>query len=337
MPIECSLSARRLAECSETSRDLLGSPRYENPTPTVQSMLSKRWPLDGPLDLEVTLGFALPKAPSLLRCQDDQATYGLWTEHGPATVTLGIGEGVLTAVAVGPGADVALAAVPRTVGLGDNGESFRPQPGLVRDMHRKHRGLRMGSTGRVFDTILPTVIGQRVTTDEANRAYRRLVAAVGEPAPGETDLLLPPRPEAVAGLSFTDLHSLGLEQARAKVVREVARRVTRLEEIKGMDRSAALQRLLAITGVGPWTAAQVMGSAWGDQDAVPLGDFHIPNTVAWALAGEPRGTDERMLELFEPYRPQRRRALLLIKLSGIHAPRYGPRSSQSIISRGGQY
>ena len=300
-------------------------------------MLSKRWPLEGPLDLKVTLGFALPKTPSLLRAREDQATYGLWTEHGQATVSLGIEEGVLAAVAKGPGAEDALATVPRTVGLSDDGDSFRSQPGLVSDMHRKHRGLRMGSTGRIFDTILPTVIGQRVTTDEANRAYRRLVNAVGEPAPGETGLLLPPRPEAVAGLSFTDLHSLGLEQARARVVIEVAKRATRLEEITAMDRSKALQRLLAITGVGPWTAAQVMGSAWGDHDAIPTGDFHIPNTVAWALAGEPRGTDERMLELLEPYRPQRRRALLLIKMSGIHAPRYGPRSSQSIISRGGQY
>jgi 3-methyladenine DNA glycosylase/8-oxoguanine DNA glycosylase len=300
-------------------------------------MLSKRWPLDRPLDLKVTLGFALPKTPSLLRFREDQATYGLWTEHGPATVSLGIEEGVLAADAEGPGAEDALAAVPRTVGLSDDGDCFRPQPGLVSDMHRKHRGLRMGSTGRVFDTILPTVIGQRVTTDEANRAYRRLVTAVGEAAPGETGLLLPPRPEAVAELSFTELHSIGLEQARAKVVLEVARRATRLEEITGLDRAGALQRLLAITGVGPWTAAQVMGAAWGDHDAVPTGDFHIPNTVAWALAGESRGTDERMLELFESYRPQRRRALLLIKMSGIHAPRYGPRSSQSIISRGGQY
>ncbi len=103
-----------------------------------------------------------------------------------------------------------------------------------------------------------------------------------------------------------------------------------------MDGTAALQRLLAITGIGPWTAAQVMGAAWGDADAIPTGDYHLPNTVAWALAGERRGTDERMLELLEPYRPQRRRALLLIKMSGIQAPRYGPRSSQSIISRSGR-
>ena len=37
-------------------------------------------------------------------------------------------------------------------------------------------------------------------------------------------------------------------------------------------------------GIGVWTAAEVAQRAWGDADAVSFGDFHIPNTVAWALA-----------------------------------------------------
>ena len=74
--------------------------------------------------------------------------------------------------------------------------------------------------------------------------------------------------------------------------------------------------LRAIPGIGPWTAAEVGIRAFGDPDAVSVGDFHLPNMVAWALAGEPRGTDERMLELLEPYRGQRGRVLRLLELSG---------------------
>ena len=92
-----------------------------------------------------------------------------------------------------------------------------------------------------------------------------------------------------------------------------------------MPREDAYRRLLAFPGVGPWTAATVMAEAAGDPDAVPVGDFHVPNLVAWALAGEPRGDDERMLELLEPYRGHRGRVVRMLKLSGARAPAYGPR------------
>jgi 3-methyladenine DNA glycosylase/8-oxoguanine DNA glycosylase len=58
---------------------------------------------------------------------------------------------------------------------------------------------------------------------------------------------------------------------------------------------------------------------------VSVGDFHIPNTVAWALAGEARGTDARMLELLEPYAGHRGRVCDLLAAGGISAPKFGPR------------
>jgi 3-methyladenine DNA glycosylase/8-oxoguanine DNA glycosylase len=56
-----------------------------------------------------------------------------------------------------------------------------------------------------------------------------------------------------------------------------------------------------------------------------VGDYHLKNHVAWVLAGEVRGSDERMVELLEPYRPHRARMMRVIELSGITAPRFGPR------------
>ena len=63
----------------------------------------------------------------------------------------------------------------------------------------------------------------------------------------------------------------------------------------------------------------------GDADAVSVGDYHLPHTVSWALAGEARGSDERMLELLEPYRGHRGRVIRLLEAAGIAAPRRGPR------------
>jgi hypothetical protein len=78
---------------------------------------------------------------------------------------------------------------------------------------------------------------------------------------------------------------------------------------------------------------EVARLAFGDADAVSVGDDHVPNIVAWALAGEPRGSDERMLELLEPYRPHRGRVQRLLEVSGIRAPAFGPRMGPRAIDR----
>ena len=62
-----------------------------------------------------------------------------------------------------------------------------------------------------------------------------------------------------------------------------------------------------------------------DPDAVPTGDYGLPHTVAWNLAREPRGSDARMLELLEPFRGHRYRAIRLLLKGGVRAPRRGPR------------
>jgi 3-methyladenine DNA glycosylase/8-oxoguanine DNA glycosylase len=92
-----------------------------------------------------------------------------------------------------------------------------------------------------------------------------------------------------------------------------------------MPFDAARARLEAIPGIGPWTSAKVAASALGDADAVPVGDFHLPNTIVYAFTGDARGDDARMLELLAPYAGHRMRVIRLIEHAGIHAPRYGPR------------
>ena len=247
------------------------------------------------------------------------------TPLGPGTLRLTPAGEDIAAEAWGPGADWMLEHAPDLVGIDDSPEDFRPPPGVVAEAHRRNRGLRLGRTARVWEALLPTIIGQKVTTKGAGRSFRALVRRYGETAPGPMTWTMIPSPEVIRSLDFSDLHAIGIERKRATILIEAARRATRLEEAAGMDSEAALRRLLAVRGVGPWTVGHVAGIALGDPDAVPIGDYHLPNTVAWVLAGEPRADDDRMLELLEPYRGHRRRAVLLIKRSGVNAPRYGPR------------
>ena len=99
-----------------------------------------------------------------------------------------------------------------------------------------------------------------------------------------------------------------------------------------MPRDAAYARLTALPGIGPWTAAEVMVRAVGDPDALSVGDFHLPNLVAFALAGEIRGDDARMIELLEPWRGHRARVIRLLEVSGLRPPAFGPRFAPRSIA-----
>jgi 3-methyladenine DNA glycosylase/8-oxoguanine DNA glycosylase len=223
--------------------------------------------------------------------------------------------------------------LPALLGEHDDESAFRPAHPLLRDLRRRHPGLRIGRTGNVLESLVPAIFEQKVTGTEGFGAWRRLVRAYGEPAPGPHAVWVPPAADRIAGLPYHAFHPLGVEQRRADTVRRVAARARRLEELVGMSFADAYPRLTTFAGVGPWTVAEVAMRALGDPDAVSVGDFHLPNLVSWALAGEPRGDDARMLELLEPYRGQRGRAIRLLEASGIRAPRYGPRLAPRSIAR----
>lgn len=297
---------------------------------SVGEMPTKRFTPPQPFDLRATLG-------SLGIGEFDSrgtAWIAVRGVSGDATASISGDQGGLAVTVWGNGAEELLDRLPRLLGFDDDVAAFDPPPGLVRDLHRRQHGLRLGSTGAVWDVLAATVLGQKVTTKEAKTGYRRLVSRYGTQAPGpRADLWLPPAPSRVAELRYEDLHPLGIERRRAVTLVECARRASRLEEALDMPPDDARRRLQSLRGIGPWTAEAVMGAAYGDRDAVLVGDFHLPNLVAWALAGEARADDTRMLDLLEPFRPYRRRAQVLLKRSGIHAPRFGPKSALRSIEQ----
>ena len=124
---------------------------------------------------------------------------------------------------------------------------------------------------------------------------------------------------------YLEFHPLGLERRRAEVLRRIGRLGPDIEAFTALPADAARARLREIPGIGPWTAAEATRVAFGDPDAVSVGDAHLPDLVAWALAGQPRADDARMLELLEPYRGQRARVVRLLEAAGIKIPRFGPR------------
>jgi 3-methyladenine DNA glycosylase/8-oxoguanine DNA glycosylase len=92
-----------------------------------------------------------------------------------------------------------------------------------------------------------------------------------------------------------------------------------------MSLDAALARLQAVPGIGPWTAAEALQRSNGFADAITVGDLHLPRIVGYSLAGVRNMDDEQMLELLEPYAGQRHRATRYIQLLGRKPPRREPK------------
>ena len=259
---------------------------------------------------------------------------GIWratrTSAGPLTLQLRLGEDGLAIAAWGPGAALASTIGPRLAGQEDDPAALVARHRLIRELARRLAGVRLAATGNAWEALAPAIIEQKVTGTEAFRAWRLLVTAHGEPAPGPPGLLLPPTAAVIAALPYHAFHRFGIERRRAETLRRAAAIGDRLQRLT--DAAAARRALTPIPGIGAWTIAEVNRVAFGDADAVSVGDFHVPNLVSWALAGEPRADDARMLELLEPYRGQRGRVQRLLEASGIRPPRYGPRLSPRSIA-----
>ena len=276
-----------------------------------------------PFDLDLTLA-PLSSGPSL-RHHDGATWRASRTPDGPATVQLKQRGGSVEVSGWGPGADWAVSHAPELCGQADDDTGFAPAHPLIKRLHHEIRGIRLPRTLSVFEAVVPAVILQQVTTEEAVDSYRHLVNALGEPAPGPAPLTLPPSPQVLLRTPYWSFHRFGIERRRAEIIIRAARSANRLEEIVAMDIAGAYQRMRAFPGIGPWTAAKVATVALGDPDAVPVGDYHLPHSIGYAFEGTPRSTDERMLELLEPYRGHRARVIRLITVAGIAAPRFGPR------------
>ena len=301
--------------------------------------------VEGPRSLRRTLwayrnGFGDPTT----RIEPGRFLHATLTPDGPGTLLLRwiddpapADAAGLTAEAWGPGAGWLLGRIDAFTGLHDRAVEFTdPHPTVQRSL-RLTRHTRIGASSNLYHQLLPTIIAQRITAREAIRQWERLCRDLGAAAPGPPELVaglvLPPAPADLHRRPAWWFHPLGIESKRARALTEIARHADRLWAWAEAGSTVAADRLAMLPGVGPWTIGSVLGPCLGDADAVPVGDYHFPNTVAWALAREPRADDDRMLELLAPYRGQRGRVLRALVTTAGRAPSFGPRRRILPMSR----
>jgi 3-methyladenine DNA glycosylase/8-oxoguanine DNA glycosylase len=295
--------------------------------------LERRYCPNGPLDLAATLGpHRRGRYDPCQRVAPDGAHWRTWrTPEGAATVRLAADPtaGEISTQAWGSGADWALAAVPSLLGADDDWTGLDLPPGRVHDTRRRLPGMRLSSSGRVFEALVPAILEQLVTGIEARRTWTALVRGFGDAAPGPAPDGMAVMPSASAIRSITDWewHRIGLDGARRRTLLNAASVAPRLEELATVAADVASQRLMTVPGIGVWTAAEVVQRSHGAGDVVSVGDYHLHNVVGFLFTGRPRTDDAGMLSLLEPYKPHRQRVVRLVEATGVTAPRYGPRMS----------
>lgn len=307
---------------------------------TASADASAQWSPEGEYDLLQTLGI-------LLRGNSDPAASirrdGYWmaftTPDGPATLRLSpraSGSGtVIDAAAWGPGCSAAVDGVPALLGAGDDWSGFDEPafhatlPPLVVEARRRNKAVRLPSTRRIMDSLVPTILEQKVTVIEARRGYRYLMYRHGTPAPGAgtfapAGLLVPPTPEAWLRIPSWEWHKAGVGPQRSATVMRAVRSAVALERLAGLPAVEAAQKMQTIPGIGVWTAAEVVQRTHGCPDSIAVGDYHLAAYVGAALTGR-RTDDAGMLDLLAPWKGHRQRVVRMIGLSGFRKPTYGPR------------
>lgn len=296
------------------------------------------WDAGGPYSLQQTLGIiARGPADKTVILTPGTAWLAFNTPDGPATLGI-LQQGTeLYARTWGPGAAHALASTPGLLGAHDDWSHFDSPdfigtlPFDIKEARRRHPAVRLPSTGRVVDALIPAVLEQKVTVKEARRGYATLVRQFGTPAPGvgtdpdvPADLMLAPTARQWAAIPSWAWHQAGVGPQRSATIMRVAASASGLDRLAALPAAEAAVKMQSIPGIGAWTAAETTQRTHGDADQVSVGDYHLAAYVGWALAGK-AVDDAGMLELLEPWRGHRQRVVRMLGLSGFRKPSFGPR------------
>lgn len=254
---------------------------------------------------------------------------GLRTPEGVVTLRVEprTDEGEVHAAAWGPGATWVLDALPAMLGASDDPSGFEPRHPVLVEAWRRFRHVRVAHSGLVLESLVPAIIEQKVTGQEAFAGFRKLVRRHGERAPGpgeERGLWVQPSPERIRMVPSWEWLRLHIDPARSRALVRAAQVAPSLERTVGLEPVEVDRRLQSLPGIGVWTSAEVRFRVHGDADAVSFGDYHIAKDVTWALTGKV-GDDEVLAELLEEYRPHRHRVQRLVELARLGRARRGPR------------
>ncbi|HEX8457666.1 MAG TPA: AlkA N-terminal domain-containing protein [Pyrinomonadaceae bacterium] len=151
---------------------------------------------------------------------------------------------------------------------------------LMRRLEAEHRGLHLPRWPTLFEALVTSILLQQIATTVAITFRRRVVERYGERLEwqGETYYAFP-RPEALAAASVEELRALGLSNAKAACIVEVARACMEGElssaSLEAETNERVIARLSRLRGIGRWTAEWVLMLHFGRTDVFPAADLFL--------------------------------------------------------------
>jgi 3-methyladenine DNA glycosylase/8-oxoguanine DNA glycosylase len=177
-------------------------------------------------------------------------------------------------------------------------------------------GIRLPQLLDPFEGMVRAIVGQQVSVAGAATTLDRIVRLLGEPAPpldGQSFLAFP-TPEAVAAARPDDLGAIGLIRTKTAALQAVANGVLEgridWERLRTGSAEDSHATLVALRGIGPWTASYVRMRTLGDRDAFPASDLGVIKALRALTPQGDRLTLAEITALGERWRPWRGYATL---------------------------
>ena len=256
-----------------------------------------RLPYREPMNVGAVLDYLGAHAvPGVERYEDGVFSRVLRAPSGPALVRLAAGDSAVSCtVRLSDNRDL-VAVVARVRRLLDlDADPVAADAVLASDprlapLVAKRPGLRSPGTVDGFETAVATVVGQQVSLAGARTVLGRIVAEHGEPAFEDESWRLFPSAEVLAG---ADPAALPMPRARGRCVQALAAASAegRLELDPGADRDEVRAALLALPGVGPWTADYLRMRALADPDVLLGSDLVVRRAAADLVPASGRTID----------------------------------------------
>ena len=186
------------------------------------------------------------------------------------------------------------------------GRADQAMAGLVEQFY----GLHLPHTASVFEALVLAVLGQQISTSVARIIRTLLIETFGPSAEfdGETYYAFP-RPASIWASSPAELHTMKLTQRKSEYVYGLAGSAldpeTGLERLEELTDQEIVEKLVALRGVGMWTAQWALIRAVGRPDALPLGDLALRRVVSRLFMDGEDVNDAKVEEIAQRWSPYR--------------------------------